>query len=89
MEKIKSKADAKELIRRLVEKEEWITLWETARSIRVITRIIDDGASGYYVHFHEDTTGEEWSSFRYLSEIVDVVWDNRKYINSTPQLRRI
>lgn len=89
MNKIKCKADAEELIRRLAAGDAVISLWDTPASIRVITRIVDDGSSGFYVSYHEDTTGEDWRQFHYLSEIIDTIWNNRKHINNSDQLQHI
>lgn len=51
-----------------------------------------DFARGYHCHrvlFYNDCTGGEWIKWMSTDEISDKFWQNRKYINSSNQLRRI
>ena len=89
MQAIKSKADAQEVIDRLISSEGFITLWDTSKTIRAVTRIVKTDGFGYYVSYHEDTTGEDWTQYHYLAEIVSIIWDNRKFINRSGQLETI
>lgn len=87
---IRSKADAQAVVNHIVSTADPITIWEVPGSIRVIVKISDvDNGYGYYVTYHEDTTGEDWSQFHYPAEVTEAIWRNRKYINSSGQLDNI
>ena len=88
MKAIRSRADAKEVVNRLIETEGFITLWDTPTSILVITSIAK-AECGCYVTYHEDTTDENWTQFQSMERIVDNIWRNRKFINQSGKLARL
>lgn len=89
MQAIKSKADAQKVVEHLISSDGFITLWDEPKTIRAISKIVKMDGLGYYVSYHEDTTGEDWSQYHYLAEIVSLIWDHRKFINRSGQLETI
>jgi hypothetical protein len=84
--KIKRKQDAVDVIHKLVASEGGIALWSYPVTSRSIVRIVEVYGYGFYVMYHEDFIGEDWVQFHYPAELVDVIWDNRKFINQSGQI---
>ncbi len=89
MKTIRTKKDVEELIKRLVENGASISIWDEKESCCSISNIVENGNCRYYVDYHEDLTGKDWTQFQYYSELVKILWDNRKHINRTGQLQYI
>lgn len=88
MNKIVRKADVKVVLNNLVKTEEPLILWSNIDSVRYIDTV-EKTEDGYRITIFDDVTGAGWRGFFYPSEAINLIWENRKYINESGQLEKL
>lgn len=86
MQKIRSRADAREVAEKFINEKLTIQLWDEFEDNRLMEYVEACGSRIHRVNFIDTVNGTSFSEKHTVEFIASVIWSNRKFINQSGQL---
>ena len=89
MQKIRSRANAREVAEKFIAEKFTIQLWDEFEDNRLMEYAEACGVRIHRVNFIDTVNGTSYCEKHTVEFIADVIWHNRKFINQSGQLASI